>query len=87
MADSEDLLLEIKNDIGHVKEKTEEILKLSKDLKVPLGLQKLLRDSFRCTICQVEPMRPPVILSKCCKSLLGCEECVNTYYSGPCQML
>ena len=36
MADSEDLLLEIKNDIEHVKEKTEEILKLSKDLKVPL---------------------------------------------------
>ena len=28
-------------------------------------------------------MRPPVVLSKFCKSLLGCEECVNTCYSRP----
>ena len=29
------------------------------------------------------PIRPPAILSKCCKSsIIGCERCVNKWYSG-----
>ncbi len=28
------------------------------------------------------PVKPPVITTKCCKAILGCETCVNTWYSG-----
>ena len=28
-------------------------------------------------------MTPPVIFTKCCRSLLGCMGCVNEWYSGP----
>jgi len=28
------------------------------------------------------PVRPPVIVTKCCKNILGCQECVGTWYSG-----
>ena len=27
--------------------------------------------------------RYPILLAKCCKSIIGCEECVNRWYSGP----
>ena len=27
-------------------------------------------------------MTPPVIATKCCKTLLGCEGCINGWYSG-----
>ena len=28
-------------------------------------------------------MTPPIIISKCCKTVMGCEKCVNEWYSGP----
>ena len=29
------------------------------------------------------PVRPPVIVTKCCKVVLGCDSCVNDWFSGP----
>ena len=54
---------------------------VTKNSKLPLGLKKTLTDCLKCTIC-AGPMKPPVIVTKCCKSLLGCEPCVNSWYSG-----
>ena len=28
-------------------------------------------------------MQPPVVVAKCCKSILGCESCPNSWYRGP----
>lgn len=28
------------------------------------------------------PMKPPIIATKCCSSLLGCDECVNSWYDS-----
>lgn len=28
-------------------------------------------------------MQPPVVVAKCCKSILGCETCANSWYCGP----
>ncbi len=28
-------------------------------------------------------MKPPVIMCKCCKVVIGCESCVNAWYTGP----
>ena len=69
----EDLL----NEVDSVKTSINDILHLNERSKVPVGLQRLMRDTFQCKICLCTPIKPPVIMSKCCKSILGCERCVN----------
>ena len=58
------------------------VLTLSKGMKLPPGLHTLLHDTFKCNICQSSPIRPPVMFTRCCKSILGCERCVDSWYSG-----
>ena len=57
-------------------------MKLNAESKLPLGLKRMLRDTFKCYICHSVPAKPPLIITKCCKNLLGCEACVNQWYSG-----
>ncbi len=59
------------------------IFTLTKDSKIPLGLQRVLMDTIKCTICMAVPIRPPIIITKCCKNMLGCETCTNKWFSGP----
>ena len=49
---------------------------------LPLGLQQDIREVFKCSICHATPLKPPIIIAKCCKNIIGCEECVNTWYNG-----
>ena len=65
-----------------VKGKIDEIFKLTKDTKVPLALKQLLSDSFSCKICHAAPMKPPIIFALCCKSIIGCQKCVDVWYSS-----
>ena len=51
--------------------------------RIPLGLLKITQDTFKCAICRAVPITPPVIVAKCCKSILGCDTCVNSWYSRP----
>ena len=67
---------------GDIQIVNSEISEIKSILSLPLGVVKLLRDAFICKICHVTPMKPPVIATKCCNSLLGCEECVNAWYDG-----
>ena len=46
------------------------VLTLSKGMKLPPGLHTLLHDTFKCNICQSSPIRPPVMFTHCCKSIL-----------------
>ena len=39
-------------------------------------------DAFTCKICKDSPIEPPIILYKCCKTIIGCESCINFWYSG-----
>ena len=57
-------------------------MSLTKDTHIPIGLKRLMRDAFKCNISQNIPVRPPVIITKCCKKILGCESCVNHWYSS-----
>ena len=59
-----------------------QILKLTKGMKLPPGLYIQLKQTFKCHICQISPITPPVIYTRCCKNLLGCERCVDKWYSG-----
>lgn len=83
--ESEDVshLKQLKDMMTAIKASNDTILQLTKDSKVPLGLKKLLTDALKCHICQAVPFKPSIVMTKCCKSILGCESCVNNWYSGP----
>ena len=70
------------DEVRSVKETVLDMMSLGSSTTLPLGLKRLFRDTFKCHICQSVP-RPPVIITKCCKQILGCQDCVNTWYSGP----
>ena len=48
-----------------------------------LPLKRVVHDTFKCYICHSVPVKPPIIITKCCENMLGCQECVNTWYAGP----
>ena len=73
----------VADDVLEVKSMLSRVLTVTENTKMPLSLQALFRDTFKCTICTGVPIKPPVIATKCCKSILGCEGCVNTWFSGP----
>lgn len=79
----EDLLQEVDS----IKTSINDILHLNEQSKVPIGLHRLMRDAFQCKICLCTPIKPPVIMSKCCKSILACESCVNEWFKGPDALL
>ena len=70
-------------EVGSIKNDLNEIVSFTKESKIPLGLKRILRDTFKCSICHSVPIKPPVIVTKCCKSILGCQDCVNEWFSGP----
>ena len=72
----------IASDVKAIRGDITSLFEVSRTTSVPLGLKKMLIDSFRCTICQGTPMMPPIIFSKCCKNLIGCQECVDQWYGG-----
>lgn len=59
-----------------------DLISVNETLDIPICLRKMLIDTFRCTIRQVTPMKPPVIFACCCKSIVGCETCVDKWYGG-----
>ena len=73
----------ISNDVKQMKESVSNIFKLTTNMAIPLGLRQLLHDTFKCSICQSTPMVPPGIFAKCCRSVLGCHECVDTWRTRP----
>ena len=67
----------IKNDIDQMKKFTRDAT-----TKLPLGLQTAVQETFKCTICHQIPIREPLIVAKCCKNIVGCKQCVYTWYAG-----
>ena len=67
-----------------IKANIEDINMFTRDTKskLPIGLRRTLEENFKCKICHSLPMRPPIVVAKCCKSMLGCEVCANNWYSG-----
>lgn len=78
-------LQQMKEEMQELKNDTEEI-KLGmweKSDGIPKAFKEALEHAFKCKICQGVPMKPPIILAKCCSSILGCQTCVDTWFSGP----
>ena len=71
------------DDVGELKNAISDMLTLSKDARIPLGLHRLLRDALKYKYRLLVPVTPPIIISRYCKTVVGCEKCVNEWYSGP----
>ena len=74
--------LNISCELKEVKDGLEKIFMLTNGMNIPIGLGNVLYDTFRCSICHATPMVPPIIFAKCCKHILGCQQCVDTWYRG-----
>ena len=72
----------IMEDVRSIHRDLQTVLKLTPESKVPLGLKQVLFDTFRCNICISTPMAPPIIYTRCCKRILGCQSCVDSWYAG-----
>ena len=59
-----------------------EVFELTSVMQIPLGLRRLLYDTFRCSICRSTPMKAPITFARCCKTIIGCQVCVDTWYRG-----
>ena len=70
------------SDVNIIKGQLELVFKVTKKSKIPLLLKQSMDATFLCKICR-NVMTPPIIFTKCCRSLLGCMGCVNEWYSGP----
>ena len=70
------------SDVNIIKGQLALVFKVTKKSKIPLLLKQSMGTTFLCKICR-NVMTPPVIFTKCCRSLLGCMGCVNEWYSGP----
>ena len=65
--------------VQDVKKKVDMIFNLTATTRIPIALHRLLMEGFRCKICR-EYIKPPVIASKCCEQILGCDSCIKTWY-------
>lgn len=79
---SSDVITEVLSEIKAVRKDLQGLFQLSKGMKLPPGLHRQLCDTFKCQICHLAPIRPPVIFTRCCKQLVGCQSCVNQWYLG-----
>lgn len=77
-----DCIFIVLEELTDIKESLGQVMAVTPNSKIPLGLKQNIRETFKCQICQDSPLKPPVIITKCCKTILGCEECVNQLYSG-----
>ena len=78
----ENTLEAIYDEVGGVKDMVSSMMTLNSTSPVPLGFKRVIKDTFKCMICHCVPIKPPVIVTKCCKQLLGCQDCVSTWFSG-----
>ena len=74
----------IRDDVLVIRETVTDMMTLTANCNLPMGLKQIVHDTFKCYICHSVPVKP---VTKCCKNMLGCQECVNTWYTGPDAML
>ena len=72
---------DIEETLGRMNKRLETLFSVSSSAKLPLGIAATILTAFMCKICH-SLMKPPVIASKCCRSLLGCQRCVDEWYGG-----
>ena len=83
--DSEDddmpLNCEVLTSLSVLNQNVNKILEVSRRLNLPIGFLSLLSETFLCKICQSNIV-PPAIFARCCKTIIGCQRCVDRWYRG-----
>jgi len=79
----DDKLQWLADEVASIKEILTDMMSVTANSTLPIGWRCLFCDAFKCQICHSIPIKPPIIVTKCCRNILGCQECVNTWYSGP----
>ena len=77
----EEALENMSKELVELQGKMSRVFELTKSSKVPLGLRELMGEAFKCKICR-DMIQPPVIVTKCCKAMLGCDECIKSWYAS-----
>ena len=72
---------DITESVKAINTKLDALFKMDRTMSIPIALRRLIMDTFQCHICR-EPIKPPAIFTKCCRYILGCQSCVDTWYSG-----
>ena len=67
--------------LNDLKGKLDKVFVITKSTKVPFGLKQLILESLSCKICHQSPMKPPIIFALCCKTIIGCQTCVDHWYT------
>ena len=78
----DDQLQTLVNEVSSIKDSLTDLFALNESSKIPLGLKKVFGETFKCCICHRVPIQPPMSVTKCSKTILGCDTCVNTWFSG-----
>ena len=47
--------------MASVKETVSDVMPLTNEAAMPLGLKRVINDTFKCQICHSVPIKPPVI--------------------------
>ena len=55
----EEKLNMILSEVGGIKEALGEMMTLSANSSIPMGLKRILRETFKCHICHTVPINPP----------------------------
>lgn len=70
------------NELKEVKSEIQKFHDLSFRHKFSASFLSELEDSFTCIICKRIPAKKPLIGCVECSSVIGCQACVNQWYSG-----
>ena len=73
-------LQHIQDDINVMKDELSKVFLRTSAMQVLIALRRLLFDTFQGSICRATPMKPPIIFARYCKTIFGCQLCVNTWY-------
>lgn len=71
--------------VEEVKEMRKDIqclFQITNKMKISPGLYRHFKETFQCHICRCTPIEPPVIFTRCCHRILGCQTCVDAWYGG-----
>lgn len=81
-SDSSDQDDDLLREVLKISSKVSKILDVKTKMNWPVGLSSLLQDTFKCSICHTSPLQPPPIFARCCRSIVGCQACVDRWYRG-----
>ena len=75
-------LEKLSEDIQKVRGEIKKFHELAFRHKFSVSFLLELEESFSCIICRRIPARKPLIACSECNSPIGCQKCVNEWYSG-----